>query len=70
MYGFKNDEHHKSLHCDVYKGSVQEVTIHNQGEEVKLDDKYVMKLEQVVKFEKMLRLSIYFEGQEEVIGNM
>lgn len=53
MYGFKSDEHHKFLHCDVYKGSanyegsVQVVTIHNQGEEVKLDNKYVAKLEQV-----------------------
>ena len=79
MYGFKSDEHHKFLRCAVYKGSaeyngcVQEVTIHNQGEEVKLDDKYILKLEQAIKVEtrsKVLRLSIYSEGQEETIGKV
>ena len=79
VYGFKSDEHHKFLHHDIYKGSakyegnVREVTIHNQGEEVKLDDKYVMKLEQAIEVEtkeKVLRLSIYAEGQEEAIGKV
>ena len=40
---------------------------------MKLDDKYVIKLEQAVKVEtreKVLRLSVYAEGQEEAIGNV
>ena len=79
MYGFKSDEHHKFLHCGVYKGSakfegsVLEVTLHNQGEEVKLDNKYVIKLEQAIEVEtrgKVLRLSVHAEGREEAIGKV
>jgi hypothetical protein len=47
------------------------VAIHNQGEEVKLDNKYIVKLEQVIEVEtreKALRLSVHAEGQEEAIG--
>ena len=78
MYGFKSDEHHKFLHCDVYKGSakyegsVREVTIHNQGEEVKLDNKYVIKLEQAIEVEtreKALRLNVYAENWKWKIPN-
>ena len=80
MYGFQSDEHHKFLHREIYKGSANhegsvqelEVTIHNQGEEVKLDNTdYVVKLEQVIKVEtreKALRLSVHAKGQEEAIG--
>lgn len=78
MYGFKSDVHHKFLRCDSYKGSanyggsIREVVIHNQGEEVKLDDKYVT-LEQVIEVEtreKVLRLSVHAEGQEGAIGEV
>ena len=79
MYGFKSDEHHKFLRCDEFKGSAtisneceQEVSIHNQGGEVKLDgNEYTLKLEQAIEVEtraKVLRLSVYAEGQEEPIG--
>ena len=77
MYGFKSDEHHKFLRCVVYKGSaeyegcVQEVIIHNQGRAVRLFNKYIMKLEQQIEIEtkdKVLKLSIYSEGKEDIIG--
>ena len=77
MYGFKSDEHHKFLRREVYKGCIEyegdvlEVTVHNQGGEVTLNGKYVMKLEQAVEVEtkdKVLRLSVHAEGQEKAVG--
>lgn len=79
VYGFQSEDHHKFLHCMLYKGIVRlgvdkdshEVLLHNQGGTFVIEGtEYSLMLAQSIELDtkaSVLRLSLLKNGEEEVL---